>query len=68
MATTPNEEAKPSKPVQARVLVDGSYGKPNDVVALPAEAVAAGVAAGALDDTSAAVAYAKALAKQAASA
>lgn len=49
------------KLVKARVLVAGSYGACNDVVELDADAVAAGVKAGELDDAAAAVAYAESL-------
>jgi hypothetical protein len=51
------------KLVKARVLVSSSFGKCDDVVELEAEAVAAGVKAGELDDNAAAVAYAESLAK-----
>lgn len=49
------------KLAKARVLVAGAYGACNDVVELDAEAVAAGVKAGELDDSAAAVAYAESL-------
>lgn len=53
--------AKPVKSAKARVLVDGSYGKANDVVTLSAAEVKSGVAAGELDSNAAAVAYAESL-------
>jgi len=50
---------------KARVLVAGVYGACNDVVELDPKAVAAGVKAGALDDSKEAVAYAESLAPKA---
>lgn len=55
---------KDSAPIKARVLVDGVYGKCNDVVTVPAdEATAAG---GQLDSDPASVEYAEGLARKAA--
>lgn len=53
--------AKAPKLVKARVLLDGSYGRCNDVVELDAGLIAEGVAAGELDDSAEAVAYAESL-------
>lgn len=50
---------------KARVLVAGSYGACNDIVELEPKAIAAGVKAGALDDSKEAVAYAESLAPKA---
>ncbi len=51
------------KKAKARVLLVGTYGAVNDVVELDASQIAAGVAAGELDDNAEAVAYAEALTK-----
>jgi hypothetical protein len=50
-----------AKKVKARVLVEGAYGKPNDVVEVDAAEVKA--QPGALDADPAAVAYAESLAQ-----
>lgn len=50
-----------AKTVKARVLLDGAYGRCNDVVELDAAQIAEGVASGALDDNAAAVAHAESL-------
>lgn len=50
-----------AKTAKARVLLDCAYGRCNDVIELDAEQVAAGVAAGDLDDSAPAVAYAESL-------
>lgn len=50
---------------QARVLVDGAFGKCNDVVELTADEIKAGEKAGELDGSVEAVAYAKSVAPQA---
>ena len=49
------------KTVKARVLVDGSHGKCNDVVHVTAADLKAGEAAGELDGNKAAVAHAESL-------
>lgn len=59
---TPASSARSTKQVRARVLVDGSYGKCNQVVTLPADVVKHGEAAGQLDSNKAAVDYALTLA------
>jgi hypothetical protein len=50
--------AKAPKKIKARVLVDGAYGRHDDVVELSAEEIKAGELAGELDSDKAAVAYA----------
>ena len=47
--------------VKARVLVEGNYGKPDDVIELEGEALAVAVASGQVDAEPAAVAYAESL-------
>lgn len=49
------------KTVKARVLVDGPYGKPNDVIDIPASDAKEAVANGLVDTTKEAVAYATTL-------
>lgn len=51
----------PAKTVQARVLVDSAYGRPNDVVKVPEAEAAQGLLDGVLDPTPEAVAYALSL-------
>lgn len=51
----------PDGVVRARVICSGHFGQVNDVVALPAEEIAAGVASGELDSSADAVAYAESL-------
>lgn len=53
--------AKSVKVVKVRVLMDCEHGRPNDVVELPAAALKAAEAAGYVDGSAAAVAYASAL-------
>ena len=57
----PDAETGPAA-VKARVLMSCAFGKPNDVANVTAEEAAAGQAAGELDATPEAVAYAEALA------
>lgn len=44
-----------------RVLVEGAFGKPDDVIALEGEELAQALASGQVDDNPAAVAYAESL-------
>lgn len=53
-----------AKKVMARVLVNGAFGKINDVVELMEAEVDAGEKAGELDGSASAVSYAKSLAKK----
>lgn len=53
-----NAKARPTRPVRARVLVDCTHGRINDVVDVPSDAVKAAEAAGLIDTDKAAVAYA----------
>ena len=46
---------------KVRVLVEGNYGKPDDVIELEGEALAVAVASGQVDADPAAVAYAESL-------
>lgn len=46
---------------KVRVLVEGNYGKPDDVIALEGDALAQAVASGQVDPEPAAVAYAESL-------
>ena len=46
---------------KVRVLVEGNYGKPDDVIELEGEALAVAVASGQVDAEPAAVAYAESL-------
>ena len=46
---------------KVRVLVDGAFGKPDDVIALEGEELAQALASGQVDDNPAAVAYAESL-------
>ena len=46
---------------KVRVLVEGHYGKPDDVIELEGEALAVAVASGQVDDNPSAVAYAESL-------
>jgi len=46
---------------KARVLVEGAFGKPDDVIELEGEALAAALASGQVDAEPAAVAYAESL-------
>ena len=46
---------------KVRVLVEGHYGKPDDVIELEGEALAVAVASGQVDADPAAVAYAESL-------
>ncbi len=46
---------------KVRVLVEGNYGKPDDVIKLEGEALAVAVASGQVDAEPAAVAYAESL-------
>ena len=46
---------------KVRVLVEGIYGKPDDVIALEGDAIAQAVASGQVDPEPAAVAYAESL-------
>lgn len=56
------KNARTTKLVKARVLVDGAHGKINSVVELSAKYIAQGVKTGLFDDSDAAVAYAESLA------
>jgi hypothetical protein len=46
---------------KVRVLVEGNYGKPDDVIALEGDELAQAVASGQVDPEPAAVAYAESL-------
>lgn len=61
MATKKDAAVGTGEPVEARVLVDGAYGKVDDVVEIPAESVDAAVGTGEVDIHPDAVAYAKTL-------
>lgn len=61
MANKNDSAVAADEPVEARVLVDGAYGKINDVVEIPAESIDSAVAAGEIDTHPDAVAYAKTL-------
>lgn len=50
-----------TKPVEARLLIDGEHGRANDLVTLPADVAKQLVKDAAADDSKAAVAYAKEL-------
>ncbi|RYF02367.1 MAG: hypothetical protein EOO32_00150 [Comamonadaceae bacterium] len=53
-------QAKQStKPIEARLLIDGEHGRANDLVTLPMDVVKQLVKDAAADDSKAAVAYAK---------
>ena len=52
---------KQSTTTKARVLVDGAFGKPDDVVELEGEALAQALASGQVDANPEAVAYAESL-------
>lgn len=52
---------KQAHATKARVLVEGHYGKPDDVIELEGEALAVAVASGQVDADPAAVAYAESL-------
>ncbi len=54
-------KAKAVKLVKARVLVDGYYGRPDDVIELPAADIEKAEASGQVDSNEAAVAYASLL-------
>ena len=58
----PATDAAPKvKLIAGRVLVGGRFGKPDDIVQLPKEEAEAAKAAGEIDTTPAAVAYARSL-------
>jgi len=57
----PKKQTPADGQVKARVLTDCLHGAPNDVVVLDTETAAAGVAAGTLDTSAEAVAYAEGL-------
>lgn len=60
--TAPTTDAAPKvKLIAGRVLVAGRFGKPDDIVQLPKEEAEAAKAAGEIDTTPAAVAYARSL-------
>ena len=52
---------KPAHATKVRVLVEGHYGKPDDVIQLDGEELAQALASGQVDDNPAAVAYAESL-------
>lgn len=52
---------KQAQATKVRVLVEGHYGKPDDVIELEGEALAQALASGQVDDNPAAVAYAESL-------
>ena len=52
---------KQAQATKVRVLVDGAFGKPDDVIELDGEALAVAVASGQVDAEPAAVAYAESL-------
>ena len=52
---------KQAQATKVRVLVEGYYGKPNDVIELEGEALAVAVASGQVDADPAAVAYAESI-------
>jgi predicted RNA-binding protein associated with RNAse of E/G family len=52
---------KPTGATKVRVLVEGNYGKPDDVIALEGDELAQAVASGQVDPEPAAVAYAESL-------
>jgi predicted RecB family endonuclease len=52
---------KQTTATKARVLVEGAFGKPDDVIELEGEALAVAVASGQVDADPAAVAYAESL-------
>lgn len=52
---------KQAPATKVRVLVEGNYGKPDDVIELEGEALAVAVASGQVDAEPAAVAYAESL-------
>ena len=52
---------KQAQATKVRVLVEGYYGKPDDVIELEGEALAVAVASGQVDAEPAAVAYAESL-------
>ena len=52
---------KQTTATKVRVLVEGSYGKPDDVIELEGEELAQALASGQVDDNPAAVAYAESL-------
>jgi len=52
---------KQAQATKVRVLVEGHYGKPDDVIELDGEALAQALASGQVDDNPAAVAYAESL-------
>lgn len=57
-----DDATPPPTSVRARVLVQCRHGRPDDLVTLPADEAAEGVAAGDLDADPSAVAYAELLA------
>ena len=52
---------KQTTATKVRVLVEGHYGKPDDVIELEGEELAQALASGQVDDNPAAVAYAESL-------
>ena len=52
---------KQAQATKVRVLVEGHYGKPDDVIELEGEALAVAAASGQVDADPAAVAYAESL-------
>lgn len=52
---------KQAQATKVRVLIEGHYGKPDDVIELEGEALAVAVASGQVDAEPAAVAYAESL-------
>lgn len=52
---------KQAQATKVRVLVEGNYGKPDDVIELEGEELAVAVASGQVDPTPEAVAYAESL-------
>lgn len=58
---TPQSNGEPAAPVLARVLVQCSWGSPDDVVEIPADQVEGAAASGQVDTHPDAVAYALSL-------
>lgn len=52
---------KQTSATKLRVLVEGAFGKPDDVIALEGEELAQALASGQVDDNPEAVAYAESL-------
>ena len=52
---------KQAAATKVRVLVEGAFGKPDDVIELEGEELAQALASGQVDDNPAAVAYAESL-------